>query len=222
MTGSDPRRDGPSPPVLPRLYAILDLDTLTRRDLRPLDVVDAWLDAGIRLLQVRAKSLALGPFLDLADLIVQRSRPAGAICIVNDRADVAALCAADGVHIGQDDLRASDVRRLIGSHALVGLSTHTDAQVDAAVTEPVSYVAIGPVFATSSKARPDPVVGLDGVRRASIACAAAGRPLVAIGGITIETAPRVIEAGAASVAIISDLLAPDIRGRARTWLEAVQ
>jgi len=221
MTGSDRLIDIPSRPVLPRLYAILDVDLTGARGLRPLEILDAWLEAGIRLVQLRAKSLALGPFLELADALVARSRQAGATCVINDRADVATLSRADGVHVGQDDLDVSEARQVVGAAALVGLSTHADAQVRAALVEPVSYIAIGPVFSTSSKASPDPIVGLDGVRRARAESASSGLPLVAIGGITIATAPAVIEAGATSVAIISDLMSADIRGRARAWLRAV-
>jgi thiamine-phosphate pyrophosphorylase len=209
-------------PVLPRLYAILDLDLLDSRGFAPVEVLDAWLDAGIRLVQLRAKSLALGPFLEIADGFTARARQAGATCVINDRVDVARLCDADGVHVGQDDLRPSDARALLGPSKIVGLSTHNDTQVRAAIGEPVSYLAIGPVFATSSKARPDPVVGLEGVRRARELCAASGLPLVAIGGITIGTASSVIEAGASSVAIISDLMAPDVPGRAHAWIEALR
>jgi thiamine-phosphate pyrophosphorylase len=193
---------------LQRLYAILDTDLTGAAGLDPIAVFDAWLAAGIRLIQLRSKSMAGGALLELADACSARARSAGATFIVNDRADIAALSGANGVHVGQDDLAPADARRLLGSEAIVGLSTHNVEQVRRAVTEPVSYIAIGPVFATTSKSRPDPVVGLDGVRAAARVIAEAGAdiPLVAIGGITLERAPAVFAAGAASVAVISDLL----------------
>jgi thiamine-phosphate pyrophosphorylase len=208
--------------VFPRLYAILDIDLLEQRRLEPLRVLDVWLDAGVRLIQLRAKIMASGAMLPLAETIAQRARAAGATFVVNDRADVAKLAGADGVHLGQEDLRPADVRRvLLPPPAIVGLSTHNEAQACDACAQPISYLAIGPVFATTSKARPDPVVGLDGVRLA-VACAAShALPVVAIGGITLERAPSVIAAGASSVAVISDLLADDLAARARAFLDAL-
>jgi thiamine-phosphate pyrophosphorylase len=208
--------------VFPRLYAILDIDLLEQRRLDPLRVLDVWLDAGVRLIQLRAKTMASGATLVLAETIVERTRAAGARFIVNDRADIATLAGADGVHLGQDDLRPADVRRvLLPPPAIVGLSTHNDTQARDACAQPISYLAIGPVFATTSKARPDPVVGLDGVRMA-VACATPhALSVVAIGGITLERAPSVIAAGASSVAIISDLLADDLAARARAFVDAL-
>jgi thiamine-phosphate pyrophosphorylase len=208
--------------VFPRLYAILDIDLLEPRRLDPLRVLDVWLDAGVRLIQLRAKTMASGAMLALAETLVERTRAAGATFIVNDRADIAKLAGADGVHLGQDDLRPADVRRmLLPPPAIVGLSTHNDMQARDACAQPISYLAIGPVFATTSKARPDPVVGLDGVRMA-VACATPhALPVVAIGGITLERAPSVIAAGASSVAIISDLLADDLAARARAFVDVL-
>ena len=130
------------------------------------------------------------------------ARPARAIVIVNDRADIARLAGADGVHVGQDDLSPAAARAMLGPDAIVGLSTHTVTQIEAAATEPVDYVAIGPCSARRRRRR---VIG----RRAgrwSLARRAAARPVVAIGGITLDNAASVIAAGAASVAVISDLL----------------
>ena len=141
-----------------------------------------------------------------ASAIATIARDAGATLIVNDRADIARLAAADGVHIGQDDLAAPAVRRIVGGHAIVGLSTHTVEQLERALLEPVSYVAIGPVFGTSTKDTGYAAVGLSLVRDAVARAEPAGLPLVAIGGITLERAASVIDAGAASVAVISDLL----------------
>jgi thiamine-phosphate pyrophosphorylase len=146
---------------------------------------------------------------------------AGATFVVNDRVDVARLSRADGVHVGQTDLTPADVRALAGADFLIGRSTHTDDQVRAALREPATYLAIGPVFATRSKANPDPVVGLSGVASAASLVAASGRPLVAIGGVTLAEAPGVIDAGADAVAVIAGLLDGDPAVRAREYLRAL-
>jgi thiamine-phosphate pyrophosphorylase len=128
----------------------------------------------------------------------------GAKVVVNDRVDVALAAGADGVHVGQDDVPPEAARALSGGGKIVGFSTHSAAQASAAARLPVDYIAIGPVFDTSSKEKPDPLVGLEGVRR--VRAAVGTLPLVAIGGITAETAPPVLEAGADSVAVIGALL----------------
>lgn len=207
---------------LPRLYAIVDADACARAGRTPVDVAGAFVQGGVRLLQVRAKAAGGGELLALVDAVAALAEPAGAAVIVNDRVDVAGA-ASVGVHVGQDDLPPAVARRLLGPTALIGCSTHTLSQLDAALAAPVSYVAYGPVFATASKAAPDPVVGVDGVRAAARAAAAAGVPLVAIGGITLATAPAVIDAGAAAVAVIGDLVAADEppEARARRFLVAL-
>lgn len=145
-------------------------------------------------------------------------REAGATLIIDDRADVALLLDA-GVHVGQDDLAPADARRLLGAGRMIGFSTHNLAQLAAAAGEPVDYLAFGPVFPTSSKANPDPVVGLDGLAQARAAVRA---PLVAIGGVTRANARQVFEAGADAVAVIHDIL-PEIctfanlRARMEEW-----
>jgi len=185
-------------------------------------LLDAWLRAGVTLIQLRAKHLTFGPFLDLAAPMAERCREAGAMFLVNDRADVASLAGADGVHVGQDDLPVDAARRLVGE-GVVGLSTHTQDQVQAALQTSADYLAIGPVFDTTSKGRDaGPVVGLSGVRDTARTMASEKRPLVAIGGITLEQAPEVIRAGASSVAVISDLLAPDWRTRAIDYLRVLR
>jgi thiamine-phosphate pyrophosphorylase len=203
-----------------RVYAILDIDTLAARGLEPAAVAAAWLDAGLRLIQIRAKGWTLGPTLDLAGRLVALAAPYDARIVVNDRADVARLSGAAGVHLGQGDLAPGDARAIVGPHAIVGVSTHNAEQVERALEAPVSYVAIGPVFVTGSKAQPDPVVGLEGVSAAARLAVRAGVPLVAIGGITLERAADVFAAGAASVAVISDLVGADPAARARAWLMA--
>ena len=209
--------------TLPRLYAILDIDLLEARQLEPLSVFQAWLDCGVRLIQLRAKSMTMGPMLVVAESMVSRAARAGATLFVNDRADVARLSDANGVHLGQDDLPPEKARKTLRPGQWIGVSTHNLAQVQAAlkIERPIDYVAIGPVSATSSKANPDPVVGLAGVRDAASLAKAAEKPLVAIGGITLEAAPEVIASGADSVAVISDLLVGDWRKRAAHFLEAL-
>lgn len=206
--------------VLPRLHAILDVDTATRAGWAPRDLAHAFLDGGARLLQVRAKQLPSGALLDLCGEVIGLARGAGAAVIVNDRVDVARLSAAAGVHVGQDDLPPADARAQLGDDAIVGYSTHTVEQVRAAVAAPVTYIAVGPVFGTSTKDTGYSAVGLELVSAA--ARVAQERPVVAIGGITLDAAPRVIEAGAASVAVISDLLAGgDPAARVRRYLEVL-
>jgi thiamine-phosphate pyrophosphorylase len=148
------------------------------------------------------------------------SAPAGAQLIVNDRADVARLAGAAGVHLGQADLSPDAARRVVGPDRMVGLSTHTIAQLDAAVREPVDYVAIGPVFGTASKATGYDAIGLAMVEQAAARAHARGLHVVAIGGITLERAADVVRAGADAVAVISDLLRTgDPRARVREYLE---
>jgi thiamine-phosphate pyrophosphorylase len=161
-------------------------------------------------------------FLATASAIVQLAHHHHAIVVINDRADIARLAGADGVHVGQEDLAPAAVRALIGDSSIVGLSTHTTEQVDRAVREPVSYVAVGPVFGTSTKATGYEPIGLERVREAARRARARGLPLVAIGGITLENASSVLDAGAASVAVISDLLATgDPEARVRAFLKAL-
>ena len=173
-------------------------------------------------MQLRTKTLAGGAWLELAERCVEAAHAAGAVLIVNDRADIASLARADGVHVGQDDLPPKDVRRIVGDPAIVGFSTHTVEQIETAVREPITYVAVGPVFGTTSKDTGYERVGLDLVRRAARMASGAGLPLVAIGGITLATAPAVIEAGAASVAVIGDLLATrDPEARVRQYIKSL-
>jgi thiamine-phosphate pyrophosphorylase len=134
---------------------------------------------------------------------------------------VAALSGAHGLHVGQDDLRPADARAVVGAAAILGLSTHTPAQWESAVREPVSYLAIGPVFGTGTKQTGYEAVGLGTVTRAAQAASRHGLPVVAIGGITLDNAASVIDAGAASVAVISDLIVGDPEARCRSFLRAL-
>ena len=202
----------------PSLYAILDVDVCRARGLTPLAVLDAWLIAGIRLIQLRAKSSPSDQFLELASDAAARCHAAGATFIVNDRADIARISGADGVHVGQTDLLPVDARKIVSDRAIVGMSTHSAAQVTDAIAQPIDYLAIGPVYPTSTTDAGNPVVGLEGVRRASEIASRAGLAVVAIGGITLEHAPAVLAAGASSVAVISDLLKGEPTGRAVEFL----
>jgi thiamine-phosphate pyrophosphorylase len=205
--------------VIPVLNAIVDVDATARAGWRPVDAARAFIAGGARFLQLRAMSIGSGEFLDVASAIVELARPAGATLIVNDRADVARLAGADGVHVGQDDLSPRDVRTIMGDGSIVGLSTHTVEQVDRAFDEPVSYIAVGPVFGSLTKATGYDRVGLVMIGEAARRARARGVPVVAIGGITLFTARSVIDAGADSVAVIGDLFTTgDPEARVRAYL----
>src|SRR4029434_5499613 len=180
-----------------RLHAIVDVDLAVRAGWTPIDLARAVLDGGATLIQLRAKQLSSAAFLDLADAAVRLAHSYHASVIVNDRADIALMSAAAGVHVGQDDLPPSAARRLLGEEALIGFFTHSVVQVERALREPISYVAVGPVFGTRSKDTGYAAVGLELVGNA--VRLAGELPVVAIGGITLDNARSVIEAGAAAV-----------------------
>ena len=206
----------PLPPP-PFLYPIVDVGTLGARGVG--GAVAALASGGAKVIQFRGKGLPDRRFLELAAEALAAARQGGAMLVVNDRPDVAVILGADGVHLGQDDLAPRDVRPLLPAGTLLGVSTHGLDQLERAAGEPVDYVAIGPVFATRSKAVPDPVVGLEMVRRAR---ARTARPLVAIGGITEENARSVAEAGADGLAVISALLSQaDLAAAARRFAAAI-
>jgi thiamine-phosphate pyrophosphorylase len=186
------------------LYAIVDAGVLAARGIRLRKFAVGLRSAGAELVQYRDK--VGSPQEVLGAAAVLRELFAGTNCqlILNDRADLAALAQFDGVHVGHEDLSPEDAQRVVGASRWVGVSTHNDEQVRAAELSCADYVAIGPVFATGTKADTEPVVGLEGVRRAR---ALTTKPLVAIGGITRADARSVIDAGADSVAVISALLA---------------
>jgi len=207
---------------IPKLYAIVDADACAAAGRAPIDVVRAFLSAGARLLQLRFKEMPSGAFLDLARAILEDASAAAATIIINDRADIAALADAPGLHVGQTDLSPADARTVIGPSRILGLSTHTREQWEQALREPISYVAIGPVFGSVTKQTGYDAIGLETVRQVSTAAAACGVPAVAIGGITIGNAISVIEAGAASVAVIGDLLRGNPEARCREFLRALK
>jgi thiamine-phosphate pyrophosphorylase len=176
---------------LPAFYPIID----------NVAAAEALLEAGARILQFRHKGFFSRAVFEDATRIGELCQHAGAIFVVNDRADVALLLNA-GLHLGQDDLAPADARRVLLAPGIIGFSTHNERQLLAGNLEPVDYLAIGPIFPTRSKPNPDPTVGVDQLRHLR---SLTQKPLVAIGGITRELAPQVFDAGADSVAVISDL-----------------
>lgn len=187
---------------LPKLYPILDAGLLAAHghDLRR--AAEQMRTAGVELLQYRDKTGSPQSILQNASVIGEVFAGANCRLILNDRADLAVLANWGGVHVGQDDLSPEDARRVVGASRWVGVSTHNEQQVRLAKASCADYIAVGPVFATGTKLDAEPVIGLDGVRRAR---ALTTKPIVAIGGITRENAQSVIEAGADSVALISAL-----------------
>lgn len=208
---------------LTRLYAIADVDVCAAAGLAVDAVAQAFARAGVSHVQLRAKSVDGRTFLALADRVAAVLAGTPTTFIVNDRVDIAAAVGA-GVHLGQHDLPAAEARRLLGPDAVIGRSTHTAEELARALTEPVDYVAFGPVFVTGTKVQPDPVVGLDGLAQAAATARAAARPLVAIGGITLATAPAVVRAGADAVAVIGALCASgvDPAANAREFLRVLE
>jgi thiamine-phosphate pyrophosphorylase len=200
--------------VLPRLYVILDAALLTHPEI---EMANSLADAGVRLLQYRNKQASARELFEKSRGLAEELLPRQVTFVVNDRADVAALVGASGVHVGQDDLGVEAARGLVGQAALVGVSTHNLEQFRAARATSADYLAIGPVFETASKADPDPVVGLEMLRAAR---RLTDKPIVAIGGITLERAAEVVAAGADSVAVIKDILhAADPAKRARQFVD---
>jgi thiamine-phosphate pyrophosphorylase len=205
--------------TLPRVYPIVDTVTLARLDFDPVPAAAAMLEGGAQILQFRHKGFWSRDVFAQAEEIAALCRQASVLFIVNDRADYAAMLHS-GLHLGQEDLLPGDARRVTGEKTVIGFSTHNTDQMRAAASEPVDYVAFGPVFSTVSKERPDPMVGIEGLRTVR---ALTARPLVAIGGITRHNAAQCWSAGADSVAIIGDLLpnpctAASIRQRMANWL----
>lgn len=206
--------------MLPAFYPILDTGVVLARGLDPVQVAREILDGGARILQFRHKEFLSRESYRWLEEIAGEVRQRGAVLVVNDRADLAKLFGA-ALHVGQDDLPPSAARTIVGPQATVGFSTHNEAQLRAAVDEPVNYVALGPLYGTSTKVNPDATVGLDEFRRLR---PLTGRPLVAIGGITLSTALAARQAGADSLAIVADLFPPDgnIRRRAQQWIRLLE
>jgi thiamine-phosphate pyrophosphorylase len=203
--------------VLPRLYVILDATLLK---ISAKECAKSLVDAGVRLIQYRNKHASARELFETSRELAEYLNPIGVQFIVNDRADVAVLAGARGVHVGQHDLGVEQTRRVMGEGKWVGISTHSVGQFGSAFETSAEYIAVGPIFATGSKQSPDPVVGVGFVRETR---AMTDKPMVAIGGITLERAAEVIEAGADSVAIISDILrAENVGKRARQYVDLLE
>ncbi len=201
----------------PVFYPVLDTGLLARRGMPAGAAAEALLEAGARILQFRHKGFFSRQAFEDARLLAELCRDA--LYVVNDRADIAMLLNA-ALHLGQDDLAPHDARKIMPPASIIGFSTHNERQLHHADKEPVDYIAIGPIFKTASKENPDPIVGPERLRSLR---AITKKPLVAIGGITRETAPAVLEAGVDSVAIIGDLFPEQctkaaLRSRAEEWL----
>jgi thiamine-phosphate pyrophosphorylase len=200
--------------TLPKIYPITDRSI---SGLSHLEQVRRLIDGGATMIQLRDKDAAAGEFYAHAMEAIAYARARDVKIIVNDRVDIALATCADGVHLGQDDLPPSEARKLLGPDAIIGFSTHTVEHAKAALDLPVDYVAIGPVFSTSTKDDPDPVVGLEGLR--AVRSELDSFPLVAIGGIDRSNAGSVLDAGAESLAIISALITEpgEITARMRSF-----
>ena len=185
---------------IPRLYPILDAGVLAAREISIEQFAGELASAGVSLLQYRDKMAS--PQTILAHLQRIRSAASGVTLLLNDRPDLARIGRCDGVHVGQTDLHPDDARRIVGAGKLIGVSTHTLDQFQAAVSTEADYLAIGPIYATATKQNPDPVTGLELLRQAR---KLTQKPIVAIGGITPQRALEVLDAGADSVAVISAL-----------------
>jgi len=208
---------------LPKVYPIVDAESLSKRGVALEAAAAAWIEGGAEILQLRQKGQWGREFFEIARLVACLCREGGVPLVVDDRADFAMLLGA-GLHLGQDDLAPRDARKLLGPDTAIGYSSHNAAQLSAAGGEPVDYVALGPIFPTGSKANPDPVVGVDELRRCR---GLVTQPLVAIGGITLANAAAVWQAGADSVALIGALLpepatARSLRERMEEWRRAAR
>jgi thiamine-phosphate pyrophosphorylase len=201
------------PLPFPPLYAILDVAAVDSEAKIP----EALAESGVRLVQLRDKWASARAIFEASKGLVTRLSPRGVRVIVNDRPDIAAMAGAGGVHVGQEDLPVEAARAYVGAGMWVGVSTHNLEQFQQAMHTSADYIAVGPVFPTGTKENPDPVVGLELLRQAR---RLTRKPLVAIGGITVQSAESVYRAGAESIAVISDLLSvPDPVQRAREYLE---
>lgn len=199
--------------ALPRLYAIADASFGD-----PVELARQLFQGGASLVQIRNKAASSAELLQQSEAVV-RLAPEGARVIVNDRADIAMLAGAAGVHLGQEDLPVSEVRKIIGAAGFIGLSTHSIEQALDAEQLSLDYIAAGPVFPTTTKANPSPVLG---VKALAEICRKVRQPVVAIGGITLENVAEVMNAGVASAAVIGGILnSPDVVRRTREWVATI-
>jgi thiamine-phosphate pyrophosphorylase len=197
--------------VLPRLYAIADASFGD-----PVQLADSLISGGAKCIQLRNKNAGAREFLNQVERVLALV-PADIRIIVNDRVDIARIAGAAGVHLGQTDLAPRAARTILGSGRIIGFSTHNLSQAIEAHQLPIDYIAVGPIFPTSTKQNADPAIGLEGLARIA---RAVHKPIVAIGGIKLEAAAEVLKAGAQSVAVIRDLLGcADVRRRTGEWIE---
>jgi thiamine-phosphate pyrophosphorylase len=202
---------------MPRLYVILDAGLM--KDSAE-QTAKQLIDAGVRMFQYRSKRGAARETLEVSRKLAETAAAAKAAFFVNDRADIAYLAGATGVHVGQTDLSVEEARELLGIGKWIGVSTHNEEQFRTAMETTADYVAIGPVFATKSKENPDPVVGLEFVRRMR---RLTDKPIVAIGGMTPARAAEAVEAGADSVSVMGDILTAANPGeRAQEFLRVLR
>ena len=188
---------------IPPLYPLTDTEL---SGLSHAEQVRRLTAGGATFIQLREKRMSARTFYEAAKQALEIGRELGAKILINDRVDICLALEADGVHLGQEDIHPVEARRLLGERALIGYSTHNLKQALEAIAFPIDYLAIGPIFSTTSKNRPDPIVGIEGLQR--IKAATGDIPLVAIGGISPSLAPSVLHAGADCVAMISALLVP--------------
>ena len=207
----------PSSFRLPRVYPLTDVQL---SGLSHADQVHLLSLGGATLIQLREKQLPVLQFYEQARAAVTVAGTSGVKLIINDRVDVALAVGAHGVHLGQDDMPPEAARRLLGDGAIIGYSTHSVKQAKKALTLPIDYLAVGPIFATSTKTDTSPTLGLEGLR--AVREAVGNIQLVAIGGISHSNARAVIEAGADSVAVISALLSsPEISESTSTLIHSL-
>ncbi len=203
--------------AFPRLYAIMDAILLPTSELA---FAEMMAESGVEVIQYRNKEAASRRLFEVSELLAQALKSRRIRFLVNDRPDIARLADAGGVHVGQEDLGVEDARAVCGPDRWVGVSTHTLEQVQRAENTSADYIAVGPIVATSTKQKPDAVVGTEFIRRAR---RITRKPLVAIGGITAERATEAYRAGADCVAVASDLVRPgDLAARVREYLEAAR
>jgi thiamine-phosphate pyrophosphorylase len=198
---------------LPRLYAIADAAFGD-----PVQLAEALFSGGVRLVQIRNKKAAARELLEQVERVLALAPP-NARVVVNDRVDVALISGSAGVHLGQTDLPPVAARQIMGPERIVGFSTHNMEQALQADKLPVDYIAVGPIFATTSKENPDPVLGVEELARIA---QSVQKPVVAIGGVTLENAGDVVRAGAQAVAVIQNILsASNVPERVRAWIETL-
>lgn len=200
------------PLVLPRLYVICDASLIPSEEMVCAEMLA---ECGVRLVQYRNKKAPARELVAVTRRLADFFRGQGISILINDRPDVALMAGATGVHVGQEDLGVEDVRKVLGAEMCVGISTHNREQLIRAAGSSADYIAVGPVFPTTTKEKPDPVVGTELIREAR---GVTRKPIAAIGGITLERAVEVLTAGADSVVVISDIWrAPDPRRRVEEY-----